>query len=153
MDIASKEGWNELGYISPSGTLHFYDSDLEFGRSPFDMLASFIDKVKYAIASVGRDDSIREEIEAVMYEIIPGLKKIEYPTEYDGTPRKRVPYYGGIDHESSGLLSHFLKTNNITIRDFLLNTQYVVWVDGDEYQIKQKLVNQGIIHPDDFIKL
>lgn len=45
----------------------------------------------------------------------------------------KVPYYGYVDHQSSGLLEEFLKSENITLVDFLGNRKYVVVIDGDEY--------------------
>lgn len=153
IEAVEKNGNDEYGYISPKGVLHLYDSDLEFGRSPFDMLSRLIDKAKYAIASMAQDAEKREEIEAVLYEVIPGLTSIRYPETRNYRTGQWGPYYGNIDHQSWGTLQHFLKEHNITIRDFLLDTRYVVWIDGDEYKIKDKLIDNCIIHKDDFESL
>lgn len=130
--------------------MHFYEHELEFGRSPFSVLATFYDKLRFAIASLATDDAKREEIESIMYEVIPGLKTIQYPTHYDRTNQCRHNYYGSIDHESCGLLSAFLDKHKISIRDFLLNTKYIVWIDGDEYCVKQYLLTHKLVNKDDF---
>lgn len=152
LDSASiaERGEDEYGYVSPTGRMYFYNSDLSFGRSPFEVLTTFYDKLRFVIASLASDPDLREEIEAVMYEVIPGLRTIEYPLGYAGRGAMRTTNYGNIDHESCGLLKQFLDKKNITIRDFLLNTKYVVWIDGDEYNVKGVLIDSGIVHKEDF---
>lgn len=138
----SWEDWN--------GKIRFYESDLEFGRSPFAPLTDFFEKLKYAIASFADDDVKREEIESIMYEVIPGLKEIKYPTERDWKTDEETEFYGYIDHQSDGVLQVLLDKKNITIREFLLNSKYIVFIDGDEYQIKERLFDSGLIHEEDF---
>ena len=41
-----------------------------------------------------------------------------------------------------------MKFNNIDLKDFLLNTRYVVIIDGDEYDTWGKLKVSGIIDTD-----
>lgn len=146
----AERGVNEYGWLSAIGTMHFYDHELEFGRSPFSVLVTFYDKLRFAIASLADDPNDREEIEAVMYEVIPGLKTIQYPTHYDYSSQSRHTYYGSIDHESCGLLKAFLDKHKLSIRDFLLNTKYVVWIDGDEYNVKESLFTHGLVSKDLF---
>lgn len=139
--------------VGSDGNLCFWDSDLEFGRSPFEVLANFYAKLRFALASLGYDDSKREELEAVMYEIIPGLQTINYPTKRDWDTNEKETYYGYIDHQSSGLLQDFLSSHNVSIKEFLTNSKYVVWIDGDEYNIKEDLFDSGLCHKEDFIEV
>ena len=152
LTIASM-GTSEYGYISPNGTYNLWDSDLTFGRSPFTVLSTFEGKLRYAIASLAYDADKRDEIESIMYEVIPGLTTIRYPTSYNRDTQTRQNSYGYVDHQSCGCLQHFLDKNKVSIRDFLLDTKYVVWIDGDEYRVKNKLIDGGFIHSDDFESL
>lgn len=65
-------------------------------------------------------------------------EKIEMPCKFTGS----------IDHQSQGLLSRFMKSNDVDLKDFLLNTRYVVIIDGDEYDTWGKLKVSGIIDTD-----
>lgn len=58
----------------------------------------------------------------------------------------KVPYYGYVDHQSSGLLEEFLKSENITLVDFLGNRKYVVIISGDEYCDWQAFKYSGLIN-------
>lgn len=63
------------------------------------------------------------------YYIKNGNEWTVQPTDME----KEVPFYGSIDHQSSGLLQRFLLREGITIKEFLENKKYVVIIDGDEY--------------------
>lgn len=65
-------------------------------------------------------------------------EKIEMPYKFTGS----------IDHQSQGTLSKFMKSNNVDLKDFLLNTRYIVIIDGDEYDTWGKLKVSGIIDID-----
>ena len=43
-----------------------------------------------------------------------------------------VPKVGGIDHQSQGMLTQFLISKGITLKEFLLNKKYIVVEDSDE---------------------
>jgi len=133
-----------------NGILSLWDHDLDFGRSPFEPLLSFFDKVRYAIASFDSDEKNRHEIEDILFEKIPELKKIEYPVEQNWKTDKEETYYGSVDHQSIGVLESMLARHNVTLREFLLNKRYVVFIDGDEYNIKEKLFDSGLININDF---
>lgn len=62
-----------------------------------------------------------------------------------------VSDYGTIDHQSSGLLRGFLKTNNLTLEDFLVRKDVVVVVDGDEYCELDNLIDCGLINKDSIV--
>lgn len=58
-------------------------------------------------------------------------------------------YYGYA--ESFGLLSSNLQKRNISIEEFLLNREYMIVIDGDEYNEFGNLLDSCIIHRDEFI--
>ena len=124
--------------------------DLEFGRYPFNILSTFADKVKYAIASYGKprfeeiEDLCRKYIVPAYFssEDIGYCTGIELPMDICSTDNE---YYGGIDHQSMGLLDNTLNKLGITLEEFLINPRYVIIIDGDEYQIFDKMFECGII--------
>lgn len=67
-------------WISKNGELHLWDHDLHFGRSPFDILDSFGDKLKYAFANLVR--RIDSEEYNILYEtckeVIPEFTKFDF---------------------------------------------------------------------------
>lgn len=62
-----------------------------------------------------------------------------------------VSDYGSIDHQSAGLLRGFLKTNNLTLEDFLVRKDVVLVVDGDEYCELENLIDCGLISKDSIV--
>lgn len=62
-----------------------------------------------------------------------------------------VSDYGSIDHQSNGLLRGFLKTNNLTLEDYLVRKDVVVVVDGDENCELYNLINCGLINKDSIV--
>lgn len=64
---------------------HIWDSDLEFGRSPFRALGSFRDKWLYACASLVEEynDCIYKELEAIAFKYVPILKEIVIPITFE----------------------------------------------------------------------
>ncbi|MCM1277156.1 MAG: hypothetical protein NC299_17670 [Lachnospiraceae bacterium] len=128
--------------------LFLRNDSLEFGRTPFKCLASFIDKLGYAIASFCKyNDEKFDEIIQTVTEIIPECKGIELPLV--STSRyEHKPYYGYVDHESDDLLETFLEKHNVSLKEFLTNKKYVVIVDGDEYCIWDKLKLTGLVNTD-----
>lgn len=85
-------------------------------------------------------------------ELIAYLKEKEIELELDneiyywendyGNWSFYVPYTGNVDED---ILSGFLKEENITLEDFLLNKKYIVIQDGDEYCIWNKLKETGLV--------
>lgn len=136
-------------YIDKDGTWEIWDKDLYFGRTPFQCLATFESKVRYAIASLccWRSDEekkyIFEKIKAIVFEAIPECKDVKLPI--DNYSEKGKIVYGSVDED---ILSGFLEKNNVELKDFLLNRKYVVVVDGDEYCIYDNLKKIGIINKD-----
>ena len=59
--------------------------------------------------------------------------------------------YGSIDHQSIGLLQAFLAKHKITLEEFLVNPQYVVIIDGDEYCAWPKMFEAGVCLKENFV--
>jgi len=62
-----------------------------------------------------------------------------------------VPDFGSIDHQRSGLLKNFLRTNNFSLEDYLVRKDIVVIIDGDEYCELDKLIDCGLIKKDSIV--
>jgi len=56
-----------------------------------------------------------------------------------------VPEFGGVDHQSSGLLQGFLKKYGITLEEFLIRKDIIVVCDGDEYCIFGTMLDSGLV--------
>ena len=144
-EIAEEFKWR----LGKDGVLILWGHYLEFDRSPFMPLTSFFDKIRFAIASYNTHPDAIDDIKNIMFKHIPGLKSIEFDTKW-GYEDEKVPDYGYIDHQSIGVLQGFLATHNVPLEEFLLNKKYVVFVDGDEYHIKEQLFESGLLHKEDF---
>ena len=144
--------------FSIDGELYLRTYLLEFGRTPFKVLYKFIDKCRYAIAYYNsfEEDKV-DEICNLIKKKLPQVKTIIFSKkdEYDYSKNdftgEVVNDYGEIDHQSCGVLDRFLKANNLTLEEFLCNPKYVVFVDGDEYNVKENLFLSGLLHEEDFV--
>lgn len=183
--------------------------DNEFGRSPFNVLVTFRDKLAYAIAEYcGGNYTIQSYIDAGIRfneTFVPllirltGCDEVEYGKEHcatfaiysdvggdyldeveevdyqdlvlagvdddiskddkifgvyknvaeNGRPIEEayfdVPGYGSIDHQSKGLLTGFLKSNNLSLEDYLTRKDIVVIITGDEYSTFSNMILCGLI--------
>ena len=183
--------------------------DNEFGRSPFNVLVTFRDKLAYAIAEYcGGNYTIQSYIDAGIRfneTFVPllirltGCDEVEYGKEHcatfaiysdvggdyldeveevdyqdlvlagyeddiskddkilgvyknvaeNGRPIEEayfdVPDYGSIDHQSKGVLTGFLKSNNLSLEDYLTRKDIVVIITGDEYSTFSNMVLCGLI--------
>lgn len=63
----------------------------------------------------------------------------------------KVPDYGSVDHQSSGLLRRFLADNNLSLEDYLVRKDVCVVIDGDEYCELGKLIDCGMIDKDSIV--
>lgn len=120
--------------------------DTNFGRG-FDLLSSFKDKLEYVVASYGDEDDIVDRMTDLLQDLVPEYKENNVRLEVD---KDDYYGYGSIDHQSMGVLSNFLIKHNLSIKDFLTHTRYVVWIDGDEYNIKDKFFDSNVIKKDSF---
>ena len=129
------------------------DEELTFGRAPFDCLATFEAKTRYAIASLCCWDHSRfEEIEKIVFEVVPSCTSIKLPNNWywdDGDAEEKRICYGHVDED---ILTPFLKQNNISLKEFLTNDKYVVIVDGDEYCIWHHIKDAGLVNVDEIEK-
>lgn len=126
--------------LDENGTFKLWStSDLDFGRSPFDVLCTTYQKIPYFIATYGY-----KFISKIIMENIPEVKRIEKPyinKRWDDPDLKQ-----GIDHQSVGMLQHFIEKNNLTIEEALFNNKYIIIIDGDEYNTWGKMINCGLIN-------
>ena len=187
-------------YVDDNGEIWLFGIQRGYGRSPFEILSSFEDKLKYAMCEFlgykhGDEDdydSIYQEFIDITKELIPGFvdydistKDVDIYLDEDGNELKskdlkydhwdresnsavyvytakdgakkvatlsdqvyEIPDIGVIDHQSSGILTNFLRYKGITLKEFLTNKKYVIVVDGDEYEEFKKMKNAGLINQD-----
>ena len=131
--------YNLKWLLDEDGTFKLWStSDLDFGRSLFDVLCTTYQKIPYFIATYGY-----KFISKIIMENIPEVKRIEKPhinKRWDDPDLKQ-----GIDHQSVGMLQHFIKEHNLTIEEALFNNKYIIIIDGDEYNTWGKMINCGLI--------
>lgn len=199
-DLLTEEDVREEAYIRDGELLlYFTDVDDGYGRWPFQLLATFTDKVAYALCEYCGclqygSKEFNENYQMVLNvvrEILPEIDDFQLKSEKvcpyldkdgnqlgswevhyrnDGTGNykemyevdgewyeaKEADYYidepqiGCIDHQSAGMLKNFLARHEITLREFLLNKKYMIFVDGDEYHEFDKFVKYHIINLNDF---
>ncbi len=131
--------------VYDDGDLYIYEDNIEFSRSPFDVLCDWYHKMCYAIASYEEEGFDR--IESLVIKHVNKVKFIRLPLTWNDE-NQPVPYYGYVDHQSLGLLENFLRKNNVTLEDFIFNDKYIVIIDGDEYCIFEKLQDCGLLNKD-----
>lgn len=128
-------------YLHEDGSIYLWEGDLEFGRG-FQVLSTFYDKLCFVIASLcsssPNPESIIDELNGIIKKYMPDFNYIEVSPS-------RYYTYGYIDHQSTGLLQHFLKTHKLSIEDFLVHKKYIVIIDGDESCIWDTMRDAGLI--------
>lgn len=112
----------------PAGTWNPFD-EFYFGRSPFELLVSFRDKLRYAYANAYNEE-LRKKVIDTLNKLVPECVDI------------CVDGYAGTDDNK---LFGWLDKNNISLEDFLVDRRYVVVVDGDEYRIWDGIKELGLI--------
>lgn len=132
-------------YINRNGELKYWDHDLVFDRSPFQVLTSVGDKLAYVTAAF---ESQRDRIIAEVMKRIPSIEKINFPKDWETDE----PVYGWIDHQSIGMLPYAVHKEKIDPVDIILDTRYIIIVDGDEYDIFDNMVQNGLINMDEIEK-
>lgn len=144
----NREEINKDFYMT-DGIVRLRDSSLEFYRSPFDMLVTFRDKLRYAIAS--SNGNLVNQCRELCQKYVDGFvdfkfDKIDYVwdsevEDYVETDDP-IPNYGGTDdYQIEGWLKHY----NISLEEFLTNKRYIVVVDGDEYCVWSNIKNSGLV--------
>lgn len=74
-----------------------------------------------------------------------GIDTIEYWEDLCGNFCFKRPYTGYVDED---ILSGFLKRENVSLEEYLLNKKYVVIQDGDETCYWKDIKNTGLINAD-----
>lgn len=144
----NREEINKDFYMT-DGIVRLWDSSLEFYRSPFDMLVTFRDKLRYAIAS--SNGNLVNQCRELCQKYVDGFvdfkfDKIDYVwdsevEDYVETDDP-IPNYGGTDdYQIEGWLKHY----NISLEEFLTNKRYIIVVDGDEYCVWSNIKNSGLV--------
>ena len=141
--IETKKEISEDLYIRDDGRLSIWDEEeITYGRYPFTILSTPKDRFLYLVAQYANVPSTRNKIINIFKKICPEIKKIEFPEEW-GTGNT---YYGNIDHQSDGFVVKYLKENNISFEDFIINDKYKIIIDGDEYCSWEKAKKSGLIN-------
>ena len=131
-------------YMHKDGTIHIWSEDLEFYRSPFDILTTFYGKARYAIAA--SNGNLVADVQAIFCKYIDGFTNFVFDQIYKSyDDDEMVTDYGGTDDY---LIEGWLKKYNISLEEFLTNKRYVVICDGDEYFVWNQLKNSGVIDTD-----
>lgn len=136
-------------YLWDNNTIRMYESNLEFYRSPFSLLATFESKSRYAIAS--SDGRLADEVEKIWYKYIPNFNGFRFDMkteEYDYDKKEWVdldepkPIYGGTDDYQ---IEGWLKSYNVSLEDFLTMRRYMVVCDGDETREWCHILDSGLM--------
>lgn len=143
----TREEINKNFYMT-DGIVRLWESSLEFYRSPFDMLVTFKDKLRYAIAS--SNGNLVDQCRELCYKYVDGFVDFEFDTKdyvWDSEVKDYVetddpiPNYGGTDDYQ---IEGWLKYYNVSLEEFLTNKRYIVIVDGDEYAIYDHIKKSGL---------
>lgn len=144
----TREEINKNFYITKEGKVRLWESSLEFYRSPFDMLVTFKDKLRYAIAS--SNGNLVDDCREICKKYVDGFTDFEFDTKdyvWDSEVKdyvetdEPIPNYGGTDDYQ---IEGWLKSYNVSLEEFLTNKRYIVVVDGDEYQIFDHIKKSGL---------
>lgn len=144
----TREEINKNFYMT-DGIVRLWESSLEFYRSPFDMLVTFKDKLRYAIAS--SNGNLVDECREICKKYVDEFIDFEFDTKdyvwnsnvNDYVEAKSpVPNYGGTDDYQ---IEGWLKKYNVSLEEFLTNKRYIVVVDGDEYNCWLHIKDSGLV--------
>lgn len=144
----TREEINKNFYMT-DGIVRLWESSLEFYRSPFDMLVTFKDKLRYAIAS--SNGNLVDECREICKKYVDEFIDFEFDTKdyvWDSNvndyveAKSPVPNYGGTDDYQ---IEDWLKKYNVSLEEFLTNKRYIVVVDGDEYNCWLHIKDSGLV--------
>lgn len=145
----TREEINKNFYITKEGKVRLWESSLEFYRSPFDMLVTFKDKLRYAIAS--SNGNLVDQCREICKKYVDGFTDFEFDTKdyvWDSEVKdyvetdEPIPNYGGTDDYQ---IEGWLKSYNVSLEEFLTNKRYIVVVDGDEYNCWLHIKDSGLV--------
>lgn len=131
--------------MNEDGIMDFwYEDDLQFGRSPFELLTDWDGRLRYAIASYSMKDDKIHELEEICKKKVPGFKCFKFKKDkWDNQE-----YRGYVDHQSVGLLDAALAKYNVSLEDFVFDDKFIVVIDGDEYCIFNTLIETPMFNDD-----
>ena len=136
-------------YLWEDKETRMYESNLEFYRSPFSLLATFESKSRYAIAS--SQGHLADEVEKIWHKYIPNFDRFKFDMkteEYDYDKKEWVDLdepktiYGGTDDYQ---IEGWLKSYNVSLEDFLTMRRYMVVCDGDETREWYHILDSGLV--------
>ena len=137
-------------YVDYKGQYELFDyDDGHYDRSPFQVLRTPREKLKYWVAHSCYDDHKEEEISENIERAMNLLKEKTNLKQKQIVLKTRDKYYpyGYVDYNDSGEeVFEYLKRKNIPMEEFVMNPKYVVCVDGDEYQELKKLFDSNILN-------
>lgn len=145
----TREEINKNFYITKEGKVRLWESSLEFYRSPFDMLVTFKDKLRYAIAS--SNGNLVDDCREICKKYVDGFTDFEFDTKdyvWDSEVKdyvetdELIPNYGGTDDYQ---IEGWLKSYNVSLEEFLTDKRYIVVVDGDEYNCWFHIKDSGLV--------
>lgn len=123
----------------------YNENDITYERYPFRILDNFLEKTLYYIAMLSMQNDMGkpdlEEVYGIIRKYLPGFEGFRFPKNFytDKT------FYGYIDHQSADTLSEFLKSNKVSLEDFLTDTRYIIFIDGDEYRYVKTLLELNLL--------
>ena len=135
--------------------------DMVFERSPFQVLRTPKDKLRYYVAyklgtyKTPKKSDIKRIEDFIMKQTgITDRKKIVlYKIEDDWYGKNKLrknKTYGAVYANDTGETPmHYVEKNGITMEDLILNPKYTIIIDGDESQDFKALFEAGIINADD----
>lgn len=123
----------------------YNENDITYERYPFRILDNFLEKTLYYIALLSTQNNMGKPGLKEVYEIIrkylPGFEEFKFPKSY---PTYET-FYGLVDHQSVDTLSEFLKSNKVSLEDFLTDTRYIIFIDSDEYRYVKTLLELNLL--------
>lgn len=141
---------------------HVYDNEFDlfewekgyYGRSPYKVLRTPIDKLRYYVAHyLGANKQLEllpEVLKFIEEEASVVKSKIKLTVEEDAHEDQFANYgYAGINDTGEDVFE-YIERNNISLKEFVTNPKYVVIIDGDEYQEFKKLFESNILNAEDF---
>lgn len=175
----AEEIQNEF-YCNDKGLISYRGKDIYFGRSPFQILTTFSQKLWYAIAALVEEynDVTYKEIVNIIKKYIPTFKDFDNRDDYEvyksfENEEEFIKYLEKLESkfgyklhyyqngfgtyiirnyphtgysEDYGRFAKYLKDNNISIEEFLINKKYAIIVDGDEFCIWETLKEWPVIN-------
>lgn len=130
---------------------------LYYGRAPFQILYTLVDKLRYAYACSEYDKDFRDEVIKFIQKLYPEITRVstfEHKFEEDRylewkREGELAEDYWYVKEPSVGTdepyLQGWMKQYNFTLEDFITDPHYVVIVDGDEYCIWKDMIKLGLI--------